>query len=310
LSRFLPAALVLVLLVATGSAFVYAESLKLEPSPILSVKVDSLISPTCDCGPARVAFKLRKKDVVTVSILDSDGREVRRLATERPVPRRRVLGFFWNGRIAGAQPAPEGEYRAQVRLELLEKTITLPNEIRVDTTRPRVTVTATGPRRISPDGDRRSDSVTVAYVVDEPARVALLANGVQRVQSGLRRRGRLTWYGRVDGHTVPAGNYRLTLVATDEAGNRSRPVRAGTVRVRYIALAKDEVTVRPRALVRVRVSTDATSYRWRFAGDGGETRVRRLELRAPKRPGRYALFVAANGHGDRMTVVVRKPPKP
>jgi hypothetical protein len=172
-----------------------------------------------------------------------------------------------------------------------------------------VTVTATRPLRISPDGDRRFDFVTVAYALDEPGRVTLLANGVPRVKSGERRRGRLTWSGRVDGHTVPAGKYRLTLVAFDAAGNRSRPVRAGTVRVRYIALAKDSVTVRPRGVVRVRVSTDAASYRWRFAGGGRETRVRRLELVAPRKPGRYMLFVEANGHADRMTVTVRKPPK-
>ena len=108
---------------------------------------------------------------------------------------------------------------------------------------------------------------------------------------------------------MPAGKYRLTLVATDEAGNESRPTRAGTVRVRYIALAKDSVTVRPLGTVRVRVSTDAATYRWRFAGGRGETKARRLELRAPKKPGSYALFVEANGHGDRMTVIVRKPAK-
>jgi hypothetical protein len=311
LSRFLPAALVLVLLVATGSAFVYAESLKLEPSPIISTKVEPLVSPICDCptGLARIAFKLRKKDVLTVSILDSGGREVRRLVTERPAPRQQQVAFFWNGRIAG-KPAPEGDYRAQVRLELLEKTITLPNEIRVDTTPPKVTVTATSPLRISPDGDRRKDAVTVRYVLDEPGQVRLLANGVQRVLGHSERRsGRLVWYGRVDGHTVPAGKYRLTLIARDLAGNESRPARAGTVRVRYVALAKDSVVVRPLGLVRVRVSTDAASYRWRFAGGSGETRARRLELRAPTKPGSYALFVEANGHGDRMTVVVRKRPR-
>jgi hypothetical protein len=34
-----------------------------------------------------------------------------------------------------------------------------------------------------------------------------------------------------------------------------------------------------------------------------------LEVRAPARPGRYVLFVGARGHGDRMTVEVRRPPK-
>ena len=64
--RFLPAALVLCLLVATGLAFIYTELLKLEPSPIRRTKVDSLISPVCNCPTdrARIAFQLRKADVV------------------------------------------------------------------------------------------------------------------------------------------------------------------------------------------------------------------------------------------------------
>ena len=293
-------------------AFVYAESLKLEPSPIVSTRVDRVVSPVCDCptGRARISFKLRKRDVLTVSILDSGGHEVRRLVLERPVPSRRQVSFFWNGRIAGGKPAPEGAYRAQVRLELLEKTITLPNEIRVDTTRPKVTVASTRPRVISPDGDRRNDVVTVVYVLDEPGQVRLLVNGVQRVLGhGERRRGKLQWFGRVDGTTYPAGTYRLSLVAVDQAGNRSGRVPAGRVRIRYIELAQPSVDVRPRGTVRVHVSTDAASYTWRLAGRSGTARSSRLAVPAPARPGRYTLFVEAHGHGDRTTVIVRKRPR-
>jgi hypothetical protein len=309
LTRFLPALLVLGLLLATGSAFVYAESLKLERSPITSTSVARLVSPVCNCPTARakIAFKLRKRDVLTVSILDSGGNEVRRIAVEHPTPSGRQVAFFWNGRVAGRKPAPEGSYRAQVRLDLLEKTITLPNEIRVDTTPPKVTVTSTSPRTISPDGDRRNDSVTVRYAVDEPSQARLLVNGVQRVLGhGYRRNGRLTWYGTVDHHTYPAGSYRLTLVAIDQAGNRSRPVRAGTVRIRYVELTPQAVVVRPKSAVRVHVSTDAASYSWRFAGGSGTGRRPLLTLTAPKRPGRYVLFVEARGHADRTTVLVRK----
>ena len=308
MTRYLPALLVLGLLLATGSAFVYAESLKLEPSPIISTHVARVVSPVCrDCPDARIAFKLRKRDVVTVSILDSGGTEVRRIAVSRPTPSGQETAFFWNGRVAGSKPAPEGDYHAQVRLDLLEKTITLPNQIRVDTTAPRVTVTSTKPLTISPDGDRRSDSVTVRYSLDEPAQARLLVNGVQRVLShGERRRGRLTWYGTTDHHTVPAGAYRLTVVAVDEAGNRSHPARAGTVRVRFVELSPASAVVRPGAPVHVHVSTDAHSYSWRFAGGSGTGRRDVLVVTAPKRPGRYVLFVEARGHADRMTVLVRK----
>jgi hypothetical protein len=312
LTRYLPALLVLVLLAATGLAFVYAESLKLEPSPITSTRVDRLVSPVCDCatGRARIAFKLRKKDVLTVSILDSGGREVRRIATERPVPAKQEVSFFWNGRVAGRKPAPDGVYHAQVRLELLEKTITLPNQIRVDATPPRATITSARPRTISPDGDRRSDYVSVGYTVDEPAQVELRVDGVKRVLgNGVHRRGQLKWYGRIDGTTMPAGTYRLRLVAIDEAGNRSRPSRAVLVRVRYIQLFRDSVVVRPLGLVRTLVFTDAASYTWRLAGRSGTTHAKRLVVRAPARPGSYALFVETHGHADRMSVVVRRRPR-
>jgi hypothetical protein len=313
LARYLPAALVLVLLVATGAAFVYTERLKLEPSPIRSTRVEpALISPVCDCetGRTRISFRLRKNDVLTVSIVDSGGREVRRLATERPAPRVREATFFWNGRVAGMRPAPEGTYRAQVRLELLEKTITLPNEILIDATRPQVATTRAQPRTISPDGDRRADSVTVRFTLDEPGQAQLRVDGVRRVLGQKeRRRGRLEWFGRVNGRPVRAGSYALTVVAEDLAGNRSRPTWAGRLRVRYVELARESIVVPPRGLVRTLVLTDVRSYRWRLAGRTGTATAPRLVVRAPARPGRYTLFVEARGHGDRMTVEVRRPPR-
>jgi len=313
LPRYLPAALVLVLLVATGMAFIYTELLKLETSPIRSTRVaPDLIAPTCDCATRRAAvqFRLRKRDVVTVSIVDSEGREVRRLATERPMAPLRQVAFVWNGRVAGRRVAPEGLYRAEVRLELLEKTITLPNEIRVDTTRPKLTIRRAGPRTISPDDDGRADGFAVSYAVDEPAQAALRVNGVRRVLgNGTRGRGRLEWFGLVDGRPVRAGPYRLSVVASDVAGNRSRAVALGRVRVRYVELGREAIVVPPRGQVRTLVSTDAAHYRWRLAGRTGTSSARVLEVRAPARPGRYVLFVGARGHGDRMTVQVRRPPK-
>jgi len=249
---------------------------------------------------------LRKSDVLTVSIVDSKGREVRRLATERPA-RTQPVTFFWNGRVTGHEPAAEGAYRPQVRLELLEKTITLPNEIRIDTTRPKVKVTSVTPRTISPDGDHRADHVSVSYTVDEPSQAALLVDGERRVLgNGVRTRGRLDWSGSADGGTVRAGTYRLSVVATDRAGNPSRPAPAGLVRVRFIELGRDSAVVVAGGRVRTPVSTDAATYRWRLGGRTGTSRARVLTVRAPAKPGRYVLYVDTHGHADRMTVRVRK----
>jgi hypothetical protein len=303
--------LVLALLVGTGLAFVYTESLKLVNTPVRSTVVEpDLISPTCDCatGRARISFRLRKPDVLTVSIVDADGDEVRRLATERPARAENRVAFVWNGLVRGGVAAPEGVYRPRVRLDLNEKTIVLPNEIRVDTTRPKVTVRSVAPRTISPDGDGRADRVVVRYSVDELARTLLRVRDVRRAQSNFRRRGSLQWNGGADGRSIRPGTYRLSVVAIDRAGNRSRPAPAGRIRVRYVELPAGPLAVRPRARFRVRVETDARSYDWRFAGGTGTERSRTLELRAPRRPGRYVLFVTANGHGDSLVVRVRRPP--
>jgi hypothetical protein len=79
------------------------------------------------------------------------------------------------------------------------------------------------------------------------------------------------------------------------------------VRVRHIELGVRSLVVRPRRFIRVSVSTDARSYRWRIAGRTGTVHARRLVLRAPAKPGRYVLFVDTRGRGDRMTVLVRRP---
>jgi hypothetical protein len=306
--------LALALLVATGLAFIYTESLKLVQSPIRRTVVAPLISPVCRCptARARISFRLRKADVLTVSVIDTSGNEVRRLATARPERKSVPITFVWNGKVTGGRVAPEGVYRTRVRLDLLEKTITLPNEIRVDTTPPTVKVTSVRPRVISPDHDGRAEYVTVGYSLSEQGHALLRVGGVRRVLGkGVQQTGKLRWFGRIDGHAAPPGRYRLAVVAIDLAGNRSRPAPAGSVRVRYIQFARRSLTVRAGRRFRARVITDAASYGWRFARTSAKAHAKVLVLRAPQRAGRYVLFVDANGHADRMTVVVTKsPPKP
>ena len=82
----MPAAITAALLVGTAAAFVYTESLKLEPAPLRKVRVTRLFSPVCKCqtSKARIAFDVRKGDVVSVSLEDSGGNEVRLSDTSGP----------------------------------------------------------------------------------------------------------------------------------------------------------------------------------------------------------------------------------
>ena len=52
--------------------------------------------------------------------------------------------------------------------------------------------------------------------------------------------------------------------------------------------------------------SDAQAVRWRLRGKSGEGEPGTLRLQAPKTPGRYKLFVTANGHSKVALVVVSK----
>ena len=307
-TRYAPAALVAVLLAATGLAFLHTESLKLETSPIRQTRVTKVFSPVCRCdsNKARIAFRLAKPDVLTVTISDSSGRDVRRLATNRPSSGR--VSFLWGGRDARGRVVADGFYRARVRLELQEETFVLPNLIRVDSRRPELQVVSVQPRIFSPDGDGRSDRIIVRYRVDEPARALLSVDGVQRVVgASLRPTGELEWFGNVGGVSLPPRRYRLALAAVDLAGNRSATVKAGPVRIRYVELVAPVLRAKAGGVLRVRVLTDARRVSWRLGKRRGVGRTPIFRIRAPQSPGRYRLVVTANGHKAGAFVSVTAP---
>ena len=66
---------------------------------------------------------MAKPDIVSVSIEDDAGQDVRQLVAERPATGR--IAFLWNGRGDDGQVVRDGTYRARVRLDLIEKTFLL-----------------------------------------------------------------------------------------------------------------------------------------------------------------------------------------
>lgn len=301
--------IVLVLLGATAAAFAVTERLKLERSPITGTRVDRLFSPVCECARdvAVISFVLRQPGTVTVDILDADGKAVSTLVRDRDEQRGRVT-YVWDGRNDAERVVSEGRYRPRVRIEEHGRTIVLPNPIRVDTTAPDVKLRDVFPRVFSPDGDGRNERVTTTYEVDEIARAMLLVDGRRRVLGRFRpRSGRLAWFGQVNGRPVRPGTYELRLRALDRAGNRSLRTRAVPVRVRYVELARDRIEIAAGRAFGVRVSTDAASYRWLFAGERGVRRQEVLVLRAPDTPGTYTVYVSVGRWADKAEVVVTAP---
>jgi len=189
------------------------QRLKLEPSPISQTHVDKVFSPVCECesDAAQIEFTLRRADHLRIGIR-IDGRELTIADGEFG---KGVVRARWNGRDAAGAVVPDGIYYPMVHMLRAQRTIDLPNPIRVDTQPPSIAVT--GLRSNGP-------KLTVSYKASEPAHAILIVDGRRAVRTYYTvRRSHFTWYGRVDGRPVRPRHHRLVLLAEDLAGNRSAP---------------------------------------------------------------------------------------
>ena len=257
-----------------------------------------------DVYVAVVSFRLRKPERVTVDMLNSRGKSVATLVHDVREQKGRV-SYTWDGKYEHGTVVPEGRYRPRVRLREHGRTIVLPNPIRVDTTAPTIKATRVFPRVFSPGIDGGHERVAAMFQTDESARAMMLVNGQRRVLSKFRAtKGRLLWFGIVDGAPVRPGTYRIQLRAFDQAGNRSVSTRSIPVRVLYIEFRRNRVRALAGKRFSVRVVTHARKYRWLFNGKHGSRRKKVLVLRAPDTPGRYVLYVSVGRHADRAEIVV------
>ena len=301
--RHLRTILVLLILAATAVAFVVTEDLKLEPDPIARPRIDRIFSPVCDCEQqtARIAFRLREEDDLTLTIADEGGQEIRTLLRDAHF-RPGDLQFGWDGRDGRGRLVPEGVYRTRVELERLGRVIEFPRGITVDRTRPRIQVRTVSRRVISPDRDGRGDAITIRYVVSDPAQALLLVNGKREVRTRRRTQGTIRWAP----DRLRAGLERLQLVAVDAAGNRGAG-KPFFVQVRYLDVTPSRLRARPRGLITVRISTDYPRYAWSIGRRRGTGRAHILRLRAPAQPRRYLLRIDAGGRRQTTNVLVRRP---
>ena len=301
MARFLSTLLVLFLLGGTAAAFALTEGLKLEPSPISGTSVVKTFSPRCECDKdsAAVDFKLRKADRLTITMIDANGREVRRLVERARFPRGWQT-FVWNGRTDDGAIAPDGAYRPRVHLARARQTIVLPNPIRVDTTPPQTTLVSIKPRELTPV-DRK---LRVRYRVSEKARGIVYVDGRRAVVSLFHPlEGKLDLYLRVHGRDLARGPHKVSVGAVDLAGNVGRASAPQRIVVRYVELARKALNVRAGGVIAVGYS-GARTVRWRLDGRTGISRNGIVRIRAPLTPGRYGLFVLQDGHADRAIVTV------
>jgi hypothetical protein len=210
-----------VLLAASGLSFLRAEQVKLERSPVGGTKLQKSFSTTCPIHhktrctshSALLRFRLRKPATVALTIVTSSGDVIRRLtpAAGERLPRGPVK-LRWNGRTDGRTTATPGTYHLRVDLLSLGQVITIPDPIELDNTLPTLTLLG------------RRGELPLRYRTSEPAVVYVIARAAGRAALYRGRGGRVHFR-----HTRLSGSEaQITLTAVDRAGNRSRPVAAGS----------------------------------------------------------------------------------
>jgi hypothetical protein len=312
LARALSIATVLGLLLASALAFAITERAKTALSPIASTEVTKVFSPkaaeTTD-RYARVRFRLRTRERLSVWIEDRHGTNVRTLLDSRTEKRGAHIDVQWDGFADDGLLEPSGTYRPVVKLENSHRTIVLPNPIVLDTTPPRITVPKPLHPLLSPDGDHHGDLFRVHYRIDKHAHALLFVRvgGRQRQVEFTRTQlptGELQWNGKVQGKALPPGTYLLSVAAQDTAGNRSKPYPFAVANIRYVSLARKRVVVKAGNRFAIRVSTDAPTVQWKLHGRSGTAARGTLHFRAPKSKGVFFLYVFVGNHAARCAVVV------
>ena len=98
------------LAVATVGAFFLAQRVKSTPAAITQFTVTPFCSPNGDgrFDACRAAFRLKRTDDVTVSVVSSDGEVVDTLVNDRPLTKRDNLRILWLGRTSSGGHAKEG----------------------------------------------------------------------------------------------------------------------------------------------------------------------------------------------------------
>jgi flagellar hook capping protein FlgD len=302
-ARILPTVVVLALLGCTAAAFAVTEGLKLERSPISLTKVDKVVAPdSLSHAKASIQFVLRKRDRVTVEIVNGNDEVVRTVARSRR-QRPGLLQFTWNGRGDDGEVVPDGFYRPRVHLASERRTILLPNPIRMDATPPLVRLVSVRPRVLAPFGERRL--VRIVYQTSEPARAQLYVDGEPKtLVFRFVRSGKIDWGGKA-ARDLSAGPHRVRLRAIDRATNLGPVSRALTIVVLGIELRPALVRVAAGRRFGFRV-LNAQRYAVHFGSLHRQHSGPLLVLRAPKQPGRYVLRVATDGHVAHAVVAVTR----
>ncbi|HEX7299518.1 MAG TPA: N,N-dimethylformamidase beta subunit family domain-containing protein [Solirubrobacteraceae bacterium] len=219
------------LVVATFGAFFVAQRLKNSPPVLSEIGVPPFFSPNGDgrFDVARVTFRPKETDTVSVAVLDGAGDEVRELVGSRHVRAGELVRLKWDGRTDAGTRARDGRYRYRITLSHAGRSVKT-NSVRLDTTPPRARVTTIGPRHeFGPELMPRPDGGD-AVVHFQPGRHPVIrlfktAPGPARLvlQDDTLRDGAKEWRWNgltPSGRPVSPGTYLVAIETRDQAGNR------------------------------------------------------------------------------------------
>lgn len=318
--RILAAVLAALLVAGAAAMFVRAQIVKNAPSPIVAPTIGNRVFSPDAFKPRRreatLTVGLRQRTPAQVVVLDQDDVEVAIAETSQ---RGRRITARWDGRRADGRLAADGAYRFAIRLPAQERTIRIPDPIRLDATPPVVESDAKPGRYISPGLEGEAGVYRFTLRASEPVRFRLDVRQIQPSGAArLIRREALPRWSRAKemrwaadagnlpidavGEFVAPGSYIVGWKAEDRGGNivmapatvepgqlaPARVVGVRTVqltpRLEPLTLLADVELIRHRPDAAFPGSTVA-----RAKGAPGAVRLPRA------RAGFYAVEIAGNG---------------
>jgi len=331
-----------VLVIATFGAFFLAQRLKNSPPVVGEIHVFPFFSPNGDgrFDKARLTFKPKQTDDISVAVLNSSDDEVRKLVDNRHVHAGELVRLLWDGRTDDGGRAPDGRYRYRITLRRQGRSVKLASSVRLDTTPPRPRVTSVGPFKSPgpellplPDGGDaevhllapgHSPVIRVFKTGPGPERLVLEDKSLQDGATEWR------WDGTVDGRPVSPGTYVVGIETRDQAGNRGLspplgrhglPVSTygaklpghGGITVRYLGVLPPYLPTTTGDELQVAVDARSQPWRWslRRVGTNQPTPSRRktsgrVRLHAPgKESGVYLMRVNTASHVSTVPIPVQ-----
>jgi hypothetical protein len=326
MTRPLVRAVFAVLVVATVAAFFATQQLKGEfPLVIRFATKPAHFSPNGDDyrDTTEIGFDLSEPASVTFMVVDSEGKEVRRIVSERRLAGDAKHRWSWDGRDDEGKLVADGVYRMRVVRRDESRVIDSVKEISVDRTPPRVTLLSVEPSVVATGLPGETPKVRLRY--RGPAnkapvvRVFRTDDGkphiVRRFRGGPDRTA--VWDGQVSSgpqrtEPAPEGDYAFTVAVRDRAGNlteapqpvpRAAVARPGTgVSVRRFTLRGPLSAVTAGAFAHLEVGPVDRSFDWVVSrlGDpkavlhGGRVGGRfRIRIPSKTRTGVYLVRVRA-----------------